>query len=219
MTAQQKAHAEESGCPAAPPPTGARSAHAREPGLGAEGPGVATRAHPARPETGAGRRGAAAGPEGCGSDLPLQRRIATNHRTPKRPTVSTIEGRPRSADASCPVASWARGSGVTLNVRVPETSSNRPEKGEGRFRGPPALRRRTEVGGGSKRGQERPSWVVGRSRQGRGQGCAPWAVLEGPQRLPSLVTPRGPAQGGGLSPTQAVSGCQRLDPEGALNCG
>lgn len=188
-------------------------------GVGGRGARRGDPGPPCAPGDRRGEEGGCGGPGGVRVRPPTQRRIATNHRTPKRPTVSAIEGRPRSADASCPVASWARGSGVTLNVRVPETSSNRPEKGEGRFRGPPALRRRTEVGGGWKRGQERPSWVVGRSRQGRGQGCAPWAAPEGPQRLPSPVTPRGPAQGGGLSPTQAVSGCQRLDPEGALNCG
>lgn len=137
--------------------------------------------------TGAGRRGASAGLEGCGSAFALQRRIATDHTPPKRPTVSGTEGRARSADAPCPAASPASGSGVTLNVKVPETravacrSTNRPEKGEERFRGPPALLGRTEVGGGSKWGRERPSWAVERSWQCQGQGCAPWAVLEGPE--------------------------------------
>lgn len=203
---------------------------ARERGLGAEGPRVATRAHPALPESRGQTRGGggvpSAGLEGCRSAFPPQGRITTNPWTPKRWTVSGTEGRARSADASCrePLGQVS-GSGVTLNVRVPETRTvacrrtDRPEKGEGRLRGPPALPCRTAVGGGSQWGKKRPSWVVGWSWQCRGQGSAPWAVLRGPQSASIPVTPRGPAQGGHLRPTHPVSSCGRLglDPEGALS--
>lgn len=206
----------------APPP-------ARECGLGAKGPGVATRAHPALPESADRRRWGgvpSGGLEGCRSAFPPQGRITTNPWTPKRRTVSGTEGRARSADASCrePLGQVS-GSGVTLNVRVPETRTvacrrtDRPEKGEGRLRGPSALPCRTAVGGGSQWGKKRPSWVVGWSWQCRGQGSAPWAVLWGPQSASIPVTPRGPAQGGRLRPTHPVSSCGRLglDPEGALS--
>lgn len=160
---------------------------------------------PCAPRQMRGWGGPFGGSGGVQVSLPTARPHHHQPLDPKAPTVSGTEGRARSADASCrePLGQVS-GSGVTLNVRVPETRTvacrrtDRPEKGEGRLRGPPALPCRTAVGGGSQWGKKGPSWVVGWSWQCRGQGSAPWAVLRGLQGA-SIRSPRGDLPRAGAS--------------------